>query len=390
MEREAYVFAIAAPQHGLGRLQMREQHMSETPTLFDSFKLGDVTLSNRIVMAPLTRNRAVPGFVPNPLAAEYYAQRATAGLLVSEATQISQQGQGYQDTPGIYSDAQVEGWKAVTAAVHAKGGRIFAQLWHVGRVSHVDLQPNGGAPVAPSAIPAKTKTFVNNAFTETSAPRALDLAELPGIVADYRRAAANAIKAGFDGVEVHAANGYLLDQFLRDGANHRTDAYGGSIENRSRLLLEVMDAVIAEIGAARTGIRLSPVTPANDLKDSDPQALFNYVVEQLETRHPVYIHVIEGATGGPRDVAPDFSFEELHRRYSGVWMVNNGYDLDLASKAVAEGKADLVAFGRPFISNPDLVERLRRNAPLTPLDQATLYGGGAKGYTDYPTLDSAA
>lgn len=364
--------------------------MSETPTLFDSVKLGDVTLSNRIVMAPLTRNRAIAGFVPNPLAAEYYAQRATAGLLVSEATQISQQGQGYQDTPGIYSDAQVEGWKAVTAAVHAKGGRIYAQLWHVGRVSHVDLQPNGGAPVAPSAITAKTKTFVNNAFTETSAPRALDLAELPGIVADYRRAAANAIKAGFDGVEVHAANGYLLDQFLRDGANHRTDAYGGSIENRTRLLLEVMDAVIAEIGAARTGIRLSPVTPANDLSDSAPQALFNYVVEQLETRHPVYIHVIEGATGGPRDVAPDFSFAELRRRYSGVWIVNNGYDLDLARKVVAEGRADLVAFGRPFISNPDLVERLRHNAPLAPIDQATLYGGGAKGYTDYPTLEPAA
>lgn len=364
--------------------------MSQTRTLFDSVKLGDITLSNRITMAPLTRNRAVAGFVPNPLAAEYYAQRATAGLLISEATQISQQGQGYQDTPGIYSDAQVEGWKAVTSAVHAKGGRIFAQLWHVGRVSHVDLQPNGGAPVAPSAIPAKTKTFVNNAFTETSAPRALDIAELPGIVADYRRAAANAIKAGFDGVEVHAANGYLLDQFLRDGANHRTDAYGGSIENRSRLLLEVMDSVIAEIGAGRTGIRLSPVTPANDLADSNPQALFNHVVEQLETRHPVYIHVIEGATGGPRDVAPGFSFADLRRRYTGTWIVNNGYDLDLARTVVAEGKADLVAFGRPFISNPDLVERLRRNAPLAPIDQATLYGGGAKGYTDYPVLEPAA
>lgn len=364
--------------------------MSATPTLFDSFQLGDITLSNRIVMAPLTRNRAIAGFVPTPLAAEYYAQRAAAGLIISEATQISQQGQGYQDTPGIYDDAQVEGWKAVTAAVHAKGGRIFAQLWHVGRVSHVDLQPNGGAPVAPSAIIANTKTFVNNGFSETSAPRALDIAELPGIVADYRRAAANAIKAGFDGVEVHAANGYLLDQFLRDGANHRTDAYGGSVENRTRLLLEVMDAVIAEIGAGRTGIRLSPVTPANDLADSNPQALFNHVVEQLETRHPVYIHVIEGATGGPRDVAPDFSFAELRQRYSGPWMVNNGYDLDLARSAVADGKADLVAFGRPFISNPDLVARLRQGAPLAPIDQATLYGGGAKGYTDYPVLEPAA
>ncbi|WP_127089643.1 alkene reductase [Aquabacter cavernae] len=365
--------------------------MSDTrPTLFDSFRLGDLTLSNRVVMAPLTRNRAAPGFLPTDLTADYYAQRASAGLLISEATQISQQGQGYQDTPGIYTDAQVAAWRKVTDAVHAKGGRIVVQLWHVGRVSHVSLQANGGAPVAPSAITAKTKTFVNNAFAETSAPRALDLSEIPGIVEDYRRAAANAIKAGFDGVEVHAANGYLIDQFLRDGANKRTDSYGGSIENRSRFLLEVMDAVIAEIGAARTGVRLSPVTPANDLTDSDPQALFNYVMDELEKRRPVYVHVIEGATGGPRDIAPGFSFEELHRRYSGAWMVNNGYDLALASAAVESGKADLVAFGRPFISNPDLVERLKQQAPLTPLDQATLYGGGAKGYTDYPVLEPTA
>ena len=361
------------------------------PSLFDSFRPGDVTLSNRIVMAPLTRNRAVAGFVPSPLAVEYYAQRADAGLIITEASQISQQGQGYQDTPGIYSDAQVEGWKKVTDAVHAKGGRIYIQLWHVGRVSHTALQPNGGAPVAPSAIRAETKTFVNNGFAETSEPRALELSEIPGLIEDYRRAAANAIRAGFDGVEIHGANGYLIDQFLRDGANKRTDAYGGSIANRARFLLEVVDAVVGEIGAQRTGLRLSPVAPANGLTDSDPQPLFNYVFDELEKRHLVYIHVVEGATQGPRDINPNFSFEELRVRYSGAWMVNNGYDLSLAKTAVAEGKADLVAFGRAFISNPDLVERLRRGAPLNELDRATLYGGGAAGYTDYPTLaDEAA
>ena len=363
--------------------------MSAT-SLFEPFRLGELTLPNRIVMAPLTRNRAAAGFVPSDLAPQYYALRADAGLLISEASQISQQGQGYQDTPGIYSDAQVEGWKKVTDAVHAKGGRIFIQLWHVGRVSHTSLQPNGGAPVAPSALTAATKTFVNNGFAETSAPRALEFSEIPGIIEDYRRAAANAIKAGFDGVEVHGANGYLIDQFLKDGSNQRTDVYGGSIENRSRFLLEVMDAVIAEIGAARTGLRLSPVSPANGITESNPQALFNHVIDELEKRHPVYIHVVEGATGGPRDVAPDFSFEELRKRYSGAWMVNNGYDLALANAVLAEGKADLVAFGKPFIANPDLVERLQRNAPLNELDRDTLYGGGAKGYIDYPTLKDAA
>ncbi len=363
--------------------------MSAT-SLFDTFRLGDLTLPNRIVMAPLTRNRAAAGFVPSELAPQYYSMRADAGLLITEASQISQQGQGYQDTPGIYTEAQIEGWKKVTDAVHAKGGRIFIQLWHVGRVSHTSLQPNGGAPVAPSALTAATKTFVNNGFAETSAPRALELSEISGIVEDYRRAAANAIKAGFDGVEVHGANGYLIDQFLKDGANQRTDAYGGSIENRTRFLLEVVDAVIAEIGAARTGLRLSPVSPANGISDSNPQALFNHVIEELEKRHPVYIHVVEGATGGPRDVAPDFSFEELRKRYSGAWMVNNGYDLALANSVLADGKADLVAFGKPFIANPDLVERLRRDAPLNEVDRDTLYGGGAKGYVDYPTLKDAA
>lgn len=360
-----------------------------TPSLFDSFRLGQMTLPNRIVMAPLTRNRADARNVPSELAVEYYTQRASAGLIITEASPISQQGQGYQDTPGIWTDEQVAAWRKVTDSVHAAGGHIVIQLWHVGRVSHTSLQPNGGAPVAPSAIRAEAKTFVNNSFADVSTPRALELSELPGILDDYRRAAANAVRAGFDGVEIHAANGYLIEQFLKDGANTRTDAYGGSIPNRTRFLLEVTDAVIAEIGAERTGLRLSPVSPANGITESDPQALFNHVLEELEKRHPLYVHVVEGATGGPRDIAPDFSFAELRRRFTGPWMVNNGYDLALAESAIADGAADLVAFGRPFISNPDLVERLRRNAPLNELKRETLYGGGRDGYVDYPTLEEA-
>ncbi|MFN4277940.1 MAG: alkene reductase [Ferrovibrio sp.] len=357
--------------------------------LFDPYRMGQLTLANRIVMAPLTRNRAAAGNVPTALTAEYYAQRAGAGLIVAEATQVCPEGQGYQDTPGIHSDAQVAAWKQVTDAVHARGGKIFLQLWHVGRISHVSLQPNGQAPVAPSAIRANSKTFVNGTFTEVSEPRALRLEELPGIVEAYRKGAANAIKAGCDGVEIHGANGYLLDQFLRDGTNKRTDDYGGSIENRARLMLEVTAAIVAEIGAERTGIRLSPVTPANDASDSNPQPVFNYVVEQLDKLNLVYIHVIEGATGGDRNFGAGFDYEALRKRFRNTWIVNNGYTLETAQQVLAEQRADLVAFGRPFISNPDLVERLRRNAPLSPLDRATLYGGGAKGYTDYPVLEAA-
>ena len=354
-------------------------------TLFDSYTLGTIPLANRIVMAPLTRNRAAAGFVPGPFAADYYAQRATAGLLIAEATQVSQQGQGYQDTPGIYTDAQVEGWRVVTDRVHAAGGKIFLQLWHVGRISHVDLQPNGGAPVAPSAIRAEAKTFVGNAFVDTSTPRALELDEMPGIVEDFRRAAANAIRAGFDGVEVHGANGYLLDQFAKDGANRRTDAYGGSIENRARLMLEVTKAVVAEVGADRTGIRISPVSPASGVSDSNPQPLFDYIVDALSALDLVYLHVIEGATGGDRDFAP-FDYASLRRRFANTYMANNGYTLELATKAVESNAADLIAFGQPYIANPDLVERFKQHAPLNTIDQDTLYGGGAKGYTDYPTL----
>jgi N-ethylmaleimide reductase len=364
-------------------------------TLFDPAQAGDLQLKNRVVMAPLTRNRA-PGNVPNPMMARYYAQRASAGLLITEATPVSAQGQGYAQVPGIYTDAQFKGWRGVTDAVHAQGGHIVVQLWHVGRISHVSLQPGGTAPVAPSAIAANAKTFIiedgAGRFVPVSTPRALELAELPGLVDDYRRAARAARgAAGFDGVEVHGANGYLLDQFLKRGANQRTDAYGGSIENRARLLLEVMQAVVGEIGGGRTGVRLAPVTPANDIHDPEPQPLFEYVVRALAPLGLAYIHVVEGATGGAREVeGRPFDYEALRRAYReaggrGAWMVNNGYNADLATQAVGGG-ADLVAFGRPFIANPDLVERLRTGAPLNAPEVATFYGGGEKGYTDYPTL----
>ncbi|MBY0383119.1 MAG: alkene reductase [Xanthobacteraceae bacterium] len=359
--------------------------MQMTSKLFEPYKLGPITLTNRTVMAPLTRNRALSGFVPNPLAIEYYGQRASAGLLVTEASQISQQGQGYQDTPGIYSKEQVAGWKKITERVHERGGHIFIQLWHVGRISHTDLQPNNGAPVAPSAIRANGKTFVGGQFVEISQPRALELSEIPGLIEDYKRATANAIEAGFDGVEIHGANGYLLDQFARDGANKRTDAYGGSIENRARLMLEVSKAVTDVIGSDRTGIRISPVTPANDLSDSNPQALFDYIVDGLSALKLVYLHVVEGATGGPRDIAR-FDYPGLRKRFHGTYVANNGYDLKLAEDALAKNAADLIAFGKLFISNPDLVERLKKNATLNPWDQTTFYGGDSKGYTDYPVL----
>jgi len=272
--------------------------------------------------------------------------------------------------------------------VHARDGRIFIQLWHVGRISHVDLQQNNQAPVAPSALRAKGKTFVNGTFADVSEPRALTLEEIPGIIEDFKRGAANALAAGFDGVEIHGANGYLLDQFAKDGANKRTDAYGGSIENRAKLMLEVAKAVTAEAGAERTGIRISPVTPANDISDSNPQPLFDYIVDHLNALRLVYVHVVEGATGGPRDVAP-FDYGSLRKRFKGAYVANNGYDFELANKVLAADKADLIAFGKLFIANPDLVERLKRGAPLNAPDKATFYGGGAKGYTDYPALEAA-
>jgi N-ethylmaleimide reductase len=358
--------------------------------LFSPFRMGDIELKNRIVMAPLTRNRATPGLdAPNDLNVEYYRQRASAGLIVSEASQISQQGQGYLWTPGVYTDAQVEGWRKITDAVHEAGGKIVIQLWHVGRVSHTSLQPGGQAPVAPSAIVARTKTFVEGGFADTSAPRALDLSEIPGIIADYAHAAENAKRAGFDGVELHGANGYLIDQFLKDGANHRADAYGGSVENRMRFALEAVDAVLSVWPASRVGIRLSPVSPANDAVDSAPEKVFFPLVRELDKRGLAFIHVIEGSTGMTRDNAP-FDYEGLRKSFRGAYMANNGYTRELALEAVGADRVDLVSFGKAFIANPDLVERLRRDAPLNPLDKKTLYGGDDHGYTDYPALTAAA
>jgi N-ethylmaleimide reductase len=363
--------------------------MSADPNvLFQPFSLGDLTLPNRIVMAPLTRNRAIPpGLVPRESSATYYAQRASAGLLISEATQISQQGQGYINTPGIYSKQQVAGWHKVTDAVHKAGGRIFIQLWHVGRVSHVTLQPNGGAPVGPSAILAKAKTFLETGFVDVSAPRALELSEIPGILCDYEEAARNAEEAGFDGVEIHGANGYLLDQFMKDGSNKRKDAYGGSIENRARLTIEVMEAILKVWDKRHVGIRLSPA-PVNDAADSDPQAVFSYVVKKLDHLGIGYIHMIEGVTQGDRN-AVKVDYESLRRSFRGAYIANNNYDREMADEAIASGRADLVAFGRLFISNPDLVERFRLGAPLATPDRPTFYGGDEHGYTDYPTLQEA-
>ena len=356
-------------------------------TLFDPIQVGDMALANRIVMAPLTRNRAIEGNKPGPLTVEYYRQRATAGLIIAEASPISPLAQGYLDTPGIWSAEQVAAWREVTSAVHGEGGKIVLQLWHVGRISHSSLLPDGAAPVSSTDRVANASTFTREGFIPVSKPRALRDDEIPALIEDYRRAARNAIDAGFDGVEIHAANTYLIEQFLRDSVNDRSGPYGGSIANRARLLLEVVAAIAGEIGAGRTGIRLSPMTTFTAPLDSDPQALYGYVVEQLAPFGLAYLHVIEGETGGTRTPeGKPFDYEALHRACKGAWMVNNGYCRDLALQTVADGKADLIAFGRSFISTPDLVRRLREGAALNELRADKLYGGGAEGYTDYPTL----
>ncbi len=345
--------------------------------LFQPYTLGATPLANRIVMAPMTRNRAGAGDVPTALIADYYTQRASAGLIITEASQISPQGKGYPGTPGIYNAEQVAGWRLVTEAVHKAGGRIFLQLWHVGRISHSSLQVGGAAPVAPSAIKPEGKAMTAAGFVPFETPRALELAEIPGIVEDYRRAAVNALEAGFDGVEIHAANGYLLDQFLRDGTNHRTDAYGGSIENRARLTLEVAEVVAKVWGANRVGIRLSPINPFNDIKDSNPTATFRFIATELGKRGLAYLHVYQAGTD-------PFDWDDLKAAFGGPFIVNGDYDRARSDAALAEGHADLVAIGKPFISNPDLVDRLKHGYPLTPFEPATFYGGDAKGYTDYP------
>ncbi|MBK8972862.1 MAG: alkene reductase [Hahellaceae bacterium] len=360
--------------------------MLDGSKLFEPVRCGEWNLPNRVLMAPLTRNRAQGDGVPKDMAIDYYRQRASAGLIITEATQISPQGKGYIDTPGIHSEPQVAAWRTITDAVHAAGGRIVLQLWHVGRVSHTSLQPEGQAPVAPSAIRANTQTFTPNGFEPTSEPVALTTAQIQSTLADYDRAARLARQAGFDGVEIHAANGYLIDQFLQTRSNQRTDAYGGSIPNRMRFLSEVIDAVTAVWGAHRTGVRLSPLGQFNDMGDSDPEALFSNVYDYLSTRQLAYLHVMERFPGVPITPEQEALTLRLRAHYKGFYIANGGYDGPRAQEALRQGHAHAIAFGRPFISNPDLPERLRRGAPLTEPDGSTFYGGGRKGYTDYPAL----
>ncbi|MEQ9946288.1 alkene reductase [Pectobacterium aroidearum] len=354
--------------------------------LFSPVQMGSIALANRIVMAPVTRSRYAEDGIPNELHATYYAQRATAGLIVAEATNISAQGRGYAATPGIWSDEQVAGWRKVTDAVHAAGGKIVSQLWHVGRFSSTELQPYGESPVAPSAISAEGNTYTTEGFVPVSMPRALETDEIPGIIEQYKVAAENAKRAGFDGVEVHSANSYLLDQFLRDSTNHRTDRYGGSIENRARLTLEVTEAVVKIWGSERVGIRLSPVTPdaGNTPPDSNVMALFGYLIPQLNKLNLAYLHFVEGATATSRTVPEGVDMDALSAQFNNAFIGNNNYDLEMAIERRAAGKIDAVAFGRLFISNPDLVERLRRGVELTIAPRESYYGGGAKGYTDWP------
>ncbi len=362
------------------------QNASNPVDLFTEIQLGRLILPNRMVMAPLTRNRAGPGDTPQDLNALYYTQRASAGLIISEASPISPRAVGYPHTPGIYSEEQVAGWTHVTDRVHQAGGRIFLQLWHVGRISHPSLQPEQALPVAPSAIRPEGEAFTYQGPQPFVTPRALETEEIPGLIADYRRAAENALRAGFDGVEIHAANGYLLDQFLRDKTNHREDQYGGSLENRVRLLLEVAAEVIAVWGSDRVGVRLSPLNPFNDIADSDPEKLFSFVVEQLNPLNLAYLHVVEGSLHGGGDPGPEFDLTKLRRLYNGYYMANGGYDQESANRALAEGRADLVSFGVLFIANPDLPERFATNARLNTPDPETFYGGDDRGYTDYPSL----
>ncbi|WP_019568421.1 alkene reductase [Thioalkalivibrio sp. ALMg13-2] len=359
--------------------------------LFRPYSLGPLELPNRVLMSPLTRSRAgQPGDVPTDLNAEYYAQRAGAGLIISEATQVSPQGKGYAFTPGIHSQEQVDGWRKVTEAVHGAGGRIQAQLWHVGRISRPELQPDGQKPVAPSAIqPEGAYTFISaeSGMVEVLEPRALELDELPGIVEQYRQGAQNAKAAGFDGVQIHAANGYLLDQFIRSGSNHRTDAYGGSVENRIRLPLEVVRAVIEIWGPERVGIRVSPTGSFNGMHDDDPLETYSAFAEALDATGIAYIEVVEDSFQGNHETGrPESIIDAIRARFSRTYIGNGAYSADEARERIAAGRCDLVTFGRPFIANPDLPERFRQGAPLNEWDEATFYGGDEHGYTDYPAL----
>ena len=350
--------------------------------LLSPIALAGRTLNNRMVMAPLTRNRA-PGSLANVMMTKYYSQRSSAGLIITEGTQISEQGVGYPATPGIYSPHQIGGWKQVTDAVHAQGSSIFAQLWHCGRISHPSFH-NGELPVAPSAIKPAGEAVTYEGMQPFVEPRALLNEEIPGIVEQYRHAAACAKEAGFDGVEIHAANGYLIDQFIRDGSNKRTDQYGGSLENRTRLLLEIVNAVGSEIGFEKVGVRLSPINAFNDMFDSDPQQTFNHVTSSLNGLGLAYLHVVEVSMTG--ESSEDVDMQQLRDRFAGFYIANGGYDKTRGNQSIAENRADLIAFGVPFLANPDLPERFRTDAALNAPDQATFYGGDEHGYTDYPTL----
>ncbi|EKN6022251.1 N-ethylmaleimide reductase [Yersinia enterocolitica] len=364
----------------------------KTAKLFSPLKVGALTLPNRVFMAPLTRLRSIePGDIPTPLMAEYYRQRASAGLIITEATQISFQAKGYAGAPGLHTQEQLNAWKKITQAVHDEGGHIAVQLWHVGRISHHSLQPGQQAPVAPSAIAADTRTTVRDETgawvrVPCSTPRALETEEIPGIITDFRQATANAREAGFDYIELHAAHGYLLHQFMSPASNQRTDQYGGSIENRTRLTLEVVDATAAEWGAERIGIRISPLGPFNGLdngEDQEEAAL--YLIEELNKRHIAYLHISEPDWAGGKPYSDAFR-DAVRARFKGVIIGAGAYTAEKAESLIEKGFIDAVAFGRSYISNPDLVERLQQNAPLNEPDGETFYGGGAKGYTDYPKL----
>jgi N-ethylmaleimide reductase len=350
-------------------------------SLYDPIALGDMKLSNRVFMAPLTRNRATPSGVPGPWASRYYSQRASAGLIVTEATQISPMGKGYINTPGIHSEEQIAGWKMVVEAVHRSGGRIFLQLWHVGRISHSSLLPGNVVPVAPSAIRARAQTVVETGFVDVSEPRALTLMEIRQTIEDYGRAAANAKASGFDGVEIHAANGYLIDQFLRSQSNVRTDTYGGSAVNRVRFLGDVVEAVLGVWERTRVGVRISPVGTFNDMGDANPEETFACVVDVLNGHRVGYLHVVEDAF--PVELKADF-FGRLRSAWQGIYVANGGYDPERGERAVSDGSADAVAYGRLFLANPDLPTRLSRRGPLNVPDTKSFYGGDERGYVDYP------
>ncbi|MFD1626749.1 alkene reductase [Azospirillum griseum] len=369
------------------------QTQGTSADLFTPLRLGAIELPNRIIMAPLTRSRAGEGNAPTALNAEYYAQRASAGLIVTEATQVCDTAQGYPNTPGLHTDAQTIGWRAVAEAVHAAGGRIVTQLWHTGRISHPLFQPNGALPLAPSAIAAQGQLYTGQGMEPFPTPRALETAEIPALVRHFADSAKRAVfDAGLDGVEVHGANGYLIDQFLRDRTNHRTDQYGGSVENRARFLMEILEATTHAIGADRVGLRLSPTGAFNDMADSDPLGHFTTVAKALNSFNLAYLHVIEGRPGhhmAPAEGQPHVA-AALRSVYKGALILNGGYSRADADAAIAKGEADAISFGEPFLANPDLPVRFARNAALNEPDRTTYYGGGAKGYTDYPALETVA